>query len=277
MQATGEAVQDFIAFAEEKTLDGSIAHTHLVIPSWRRLRKWFLQGVFDGSDDATGGDSDTSNVLAGRGGVGNVVFVGHAWAANKKDAEHLPPKTSWERIGNSIRAFSNFFGSPESMFGIRVVCATMTVGIVAFLEQTQEFFTEQRLVWAMIMIAIGMTQSKLSSLTPSQSKAGFAILVTLLRHTNLLGLNDIASGQAIFGFFSRVFGTFLAMVASYIIWYIVDSRTPGVLVFLWLFCFVEFSVFFKWPQFILAIMMCIVTQVRLAFLNTFRCKGQHQN
>lgn len=154
MQATGEAVQDFVAFAEEKTRDGSIAKTHLIIPSWRRVRKWFM-GVF-GSDDSTGEDS-ASNGLLGRG-AGNVVFVGHGWTS-KKDPEHLPPATAWQRMGNAVRLFSNFFGSAESVFGLRVVCATMTVGIIAFLEQTQEFFMEQRLVWAMIIIAIGMTQS----------------------------------------------------------------------------------------------------------------------
>lgn len=153
MQATGEAVQDFVAFAEEKTRDGSIAKTHFVIPSWRRLRKWFAS-VFGGSDDA----EESSNGLAGRGGAGNVVFVGHGWTS-KKDPEHRAPKTTWQRVGNRLRLFSNFFGSPESVFGFRVVCATMTVGIVAFLEETQRFFMEQRLVWAMIIIAIGMTQS----------------------------------------------------------------------------------------------------------------------
>lgn len=51
------------------------------------------------------------------------------------------------------------------------------------------------------------------------------------------------------------------MVASFIIWYIVDSRTAGVLFFLWLFSFVEFSMFFKYPQLIPGVMICIVTQV----------------
>jgi hypothetical protein len=36
----------------------------------------------------------------------------------------------------------------------------MTIGIVALLEHTQVFFVQQRLVWAMIMVAIGMTMSK---------------------------------------------------------------------------------------------------------------------
>lgn len=36
----------------------------------------------------------------------------------------------------------------------------MTVGIAAFLENTQAFFVAQRLVWALIMVAIGMTMSE---------------------------------------------------------------------------------------------------------------------
>lgn len=151
MQATGEAVQDFVAFAEEKTRDGSIAKMHLILPTWRRLRKW-LTGIFGGSDDV----EESNNALAG--GRANVVFVGHGWTT-KKDPEHRTPRTAWQKFGNALRLFSNFFGSPESVFGFRVVCATMTIGIVAFLEQTQRFFIEQRLVWAMIIIAIGMTQS----------------------------------------------------------------------------------------------------------------------
>lgn len=153
MQATGEAVQDFVAFAEEKTRDGSITKKHLIIPTWRRIKKWLI-GIF-GNDDSTGEDSPD---VMERGG--NVVFLGHGWK-QKKDPEHLPPTTTWEKIGNGLRNFSHFFGSPESVFGFRVACATMTVGVVAFLEQTQQFFIQQRLVWGMIIIAIGMTQSML--------------------------------------------------------------------------------------------------------------------
>lgn len=157
MQATGEAVQDFVAFAEEKTRDGSIAKTHLVLPSWRRLRKWFTTGILGGSDDVV--EEASSSVLAG-GARANVVFVGPGWtSSSQRDPEHRRPRTTWQRVGHALRLFSNFFGSPESLFGFRVVCATMTVGILAFLEETQRFFIEQRLVWAMIIIAIGMTQS----------------------------------------------------------------------------------------------------------------------
>lgn len=143
-------MRDFVAFAEEKTRDGSIAKKHFIIPDARRLRKWFLS-VF--GDDSTAEESP--DVLE-RGG--NVVFVGQGWK-NKKDPEHLPATNFWQSLGNGLRSFSNFFGSQESVFGLRVAIATMTVGIIAFLEPTQQFFIQQRLVWAMIIIAIGMTQS----------------------------------------------------------------------------------------------------------------------
>ena len=104
----------------------------------------------------------------------------------------------------------------------------MTIGIVAFLESTQVFFNEQRLVWAMIIIAIGMTMT---------------------------------SGQSVYGFLLRTGGTALAMVLSIVIWYIVDAKTPGVLVMLWLFVFVEYYFFLKYPRFLPAWLVCIITQV----------------
>lgn len=52
------------------------------------------------------------------------------------------------------------------------------------------------------------------------------------------------------------------MVNCFIIYYIVDRKVPGIFVFLWLFIFIEYYFFFKYPQFIPAAMICIVTQVR---------------
>lgn len=71
-----------------------------------------------------------------------------------------------------------------------------------------------------------------------------------------------ASGQSTFGFILRIGGTFIAMVNCFIIYYIVDRKVPGIFVFLWLFIFIEYYFFFKYPQFIPAAMICIVTQVR---------------
>lgn len=52
------------------------------------------------------------------------------------------------------------------------------------------------------------------------------------------------------------------MVNCFIIYYVVDYKLPGIFVFLWLFIFIEYYFFFKYPQFIPAAMICIVTQVR---------------
>jgi hypothetical protein len=51
------------------------------------------------------------------------------------------------------------------------------------------------------------------------------------------------------------------MILSLIAWYIVDEKTPGVIVFLFLFIVLGHYFFLKFPQFIPASMICIVTQV----------------
>lgn len=66
--------------------------------------------------------------------------------------------------------------------------------IVAYLRDTQSWFLRQRGLWSLIMVAISMTRT---------------------------------SGQSVFNFVLRIFGTAAAMVGSYVIWYIVDGKTPG--------------------------------------------------
>ncbi|KAK4167698.1 hypothetical protein QBC43DRAFT_202945 [Cladorrhinum sp. PSN259] len=220
MHASGKAVQDLVAFADRKVQDGTMSKKRLIAPGVHRLRKWFMAILRneDSSAEQSPDLMETSNTIVSFGDGYNL----------KRDPEHLPPATAWERFGNGLRKISKFFGSEESMFGFRVACATMTVGIIAFLEDTQRFFQEQRLVWAMIIIAIGMTMT---------------------------------SGQSFFGFLCRVGGTLVAAVFSLIIWYIVNGRTAGAIVFLWLFTFVDYYFFIKYPRFIPAIMIIIVTQV----------------
>ena len=71
----------------------------------------------------------------------------------------------------------------------------------------------------------------------------------------------MTSGQSMFGFFGRVGGTTVAMITSILIWYIVDRKTPGVIVMLWFFIFVEMYFFIKFPRFIQVWLVTIVTQV----------------
>lgn len=151
MQAAGDAVLCWAKFADSKVADGTMARKRLILPKLRVLRKW-IQSIFSGDDQQQEQNADLFDNGASMATMGDSF-------ASKKDPEHLPATTTVERLGNGVRAFSKFLSSPESMFGFRVACATLSIGIVAFLEHTYMFFMQQRLVWAMIIVAIGMTQS----------------------------------------------------------------------------------------------------------------------
>ena len=110
----------------------------------------------------------------------------------KRDPEHLPATNAWQKFGDGVRSMSGFLSSAESAFGFRVACATMSIGIMAYLKDTQNFFVTQRLVWAMIMVAIGMTTT---------------------------------AGAGVFGFIGRIAGTAIAMCTSIIMWYMVGQKT----------------------------------------------------
>lgn len=64
-----------------------------------------------------------------------------------------------------------------------------------------------------------------------------------------------------FGFFGRVVGTAVAMVTSFVIWYIVNQETIGIIVMLWFFIFLEMYLFLKFPRFIAIWLVAIITQV----------------
>ena len=50
------------------------------------------------------------------------------------------------------------------------------------------------------------------------------------------------------------------MCTSLVIWYIVNGHTAGVLVFLFVFVFVEFYFLMKYPRFVIVALLSIVTQ-----------------
>ena len=152
MHSSGQAVQDLVAFADRKVADGTMSRKRLIMPTLRRLRKWLVTSL--SNSDAT---AESSPELLDSGA--NIVFLGDGYG-HKKDPEHLPPTTAWQRFGTGIRAAVGLLSSEESAFGLRAACATMTVAIVAYLERTQIFYQEQRLVWALIMVAIGMSMSE---------------------------------------------------------------------------------------------------------------------
>lgn len=51
------------------------------------------------------------------------------------------------------------------------------------------------------------------------------------------------------------------MCTSYLIWYIVDGKTPGVIILLFLFTLFEFYFILKFPRFIVIALISMVTQV----------------
>ncbi|KAK5655727.1 hypothetical protein OQA88_5264 [Cercophora sp. LCS_1] len=220
MLSSGQAVQELVAYAEKKVTDGTMTKKRLILPGYRRMRKW-LRAIFNNEDSSAEQSPDIMD------GGANIVYFGHGYN-KKRDPEHLPPVTAWQHFGNGLRKVSGFFASEESSFAFRVACATMTVGIVAYLEDSHHFFIEQRLVWAMIIITIGMSMT---------------------------------SGQSLFGFFCRITGTVLAMCGSLIAWYIVDGRKAGVFVILWLFTFIDYYVLIKFPQLTIAVIITVVTQI----------------
>ena len=155
-----------VQFADRKVEDGILKKKRLILPGQKRAKKWLLN-IFSGEDEGTEHTPDL--VESGRPGI----YLGQSFEA-AKDPEHLPPSNLWQRFGNRLRGLGEILGSVESAFGFRAACATLSVGIVAFLGNTRTFFLEQRLVWAMIMVGIGMT---------------------------------ITAGSGVFGFFGRIAGT----------------------------------------------------------------------
>jgi hypothetical protein len=51
------------------------------------------------------------------------------------------------------------------------------------------------------------------------------------------------------------------MILSLIVWYLVDGRRAGVIVFLWLSIFLSYYFFVKFPRFVPAVLIMVVTQV----------------
>lgn len=164
--STGRAVLNLVRLADLKASPGVMARQRFLFPGKKRCKKWpfCTFGKEDGSAEHAPDTTETTDVN---------VELGQAYR-EAKDPEHLPPTNGWQRFGNSVILVSRVLGSQESAFGFRVAVATMSIGIVAFLEATQRLFIEQRLLWSMIMVSIGMT---------------------------------ITAGAGVFGFIGRISGT----------------------------------------------------------------------
>lgn len=172
------------------------------------MAKW-LASIFHVAD--THEDDNIADINT----QGNILQLGEAYKF-RKDPEHLPPQTAFEKVGDKVRMFSLMLRSAECAYGFRVACATMTIAIIAYLYDTQEFFVRQRLFWAIIMVNLSMSPT---------------------------------SGQSIFGFVLRILGTILAMIVCFLSWYIPDEHTAGTLVIFFIFISCAFYVPIKMFRF----------------------------
>jgi hypothetical protein len=218
LNSISRSVLDLVKFADEH--DQAKLKNKFIWPGGRRLKKW-VKSIFKSQDS----NQDDETTVAGFDRNNTTVYMGEAYK-DRKDPEHLPPANAWQKFGNAVRGVSHFLRSPESAFGFRAACATMSIAIVAFLRPTQTFFVEQRLVWALIMVAISMTPT---------------------------------AGQSIFQFILRISGTAVAMVVAWLIWYIPGQRTPGILVFLWFFVAIGFYIPLKRMDLVIVGMISVVT------------------
>ncbi|KNG52773.1 mfs transporter [Stemphylium lycopersici] len=218
LNSISRSTLEFVKFADEH--DQATTKSKLIWPGARRFKKW-AKSIFQSQD----ANSEDETTVAGTDRNGTTVYMGEAFK-EKKDPEHLPPANAWEKFGNRIRGVANFFRSSESAFGFRAACATMSIAIIAFLHPTQQFFVEQRLVWALIMVAISMTPT---------------------------------AGQAIFQFILRILGTAVAMVIAWLIWYIPGQKTPGILVFLWFFVAIGFYIPLKRMDLVIVGIISVIT------------------
>lgn len=234
LSSTGQMVLEFVKFADDKRESGKLSRRHIIIPGWKRLRKWAtsLLKAEDTHEDDNIGDINAQN---------NILQLGEAYK-HRKDPEHLRPETTFQKIGDKVRLIPAMFRTQESAYGFRVACATMTIAIVGLLHDTQSFFIKQRFIWAMIMVNLSMTPT---------------------------------SGQSIFGFVLRILGTVLAMVLSFLSWYIPGKQTPGIIVFFFIFLTCVFYVPIKLFRFrAIGIITIITTSMIIGYELQVRKVGE---
>ncbi|KAJ9254625.1 hypothetical protein DTO207G8_3471 [Paecilomyces variotii] len=135
---------------------------------------------------------------------------------NQRDPDHLPPVNLVQSVGDGIRKISSILRTDHAAYGLRGVCAIMTIAILSFLHDSQAFYFGHQFLWAM-----------------------FAILLSMGR----------TAGSSTFLLLCRILGTILSMIVCYLIWYIPDQKTPGILVLLWLWFTVIGYLFVRFPSF----------------------------
>lgn len=216
-RAIGKAILKTVNWTESKQADGTMARKRIVTPSLYRIRT-----AWSSRFSTTGSTTDAE--------TNRNVWMGDSLQGDHRDPEHLPLRSRFQRYTNYIRSVPRLLSSPESAFGFRASVATMTIGILAYLEQTRDFFLVQRLQWALFMIAISMSMD---------------------------------AGQNVFDFGLRIGGSIIAVCSAMVIWYVCDQKTGAIIpvLFLYLFCGTYYVI--KYPRFLRAAIISIMSAVLL--------------
>ncbi len=216
------AILALVRFAELKAHDGTLTTSRFIFPKLRTLIKWF-QGLVAGDPDSGPNFNNLDEPVE----LVETVYLVSSFNA-PKDPEHLPPKNRWQRWGNYLRLVPKFLGSEPVRFGVRVTIGVMSIMILAYLKNTHKFFIQQRVVWAVVMTAIGMSPT---------------------------------SGSAVFNLLGNLTFTLFGMIGAFINWYIVDQKTAGVIVIFFFFMMFYFYFCAKFPRFLVAIVAGALTHV----------------
>lgn len=137
-----KAVLDLVIYADKRRQEGTFKRSKVIFPGSKTLYKWMKSTL--GREDFSHEDSFTTDMDSSGS---EALYLGQAFGQKRKDPEHEPPRNGRERFGEALRMIPKFFRSDSSAFAFRVCAATMTLGIVAYLQQTQEWFIENRLLW----------------------------------------------------------------------------------------------------------------------------------
>ena len=178
----GKATLDMVLFADKVKQDGKLNHSKFIFPGSRALYKWV--GATFGREDIAKNSEYLTDM---EDSAMQTLYMGAAFG-KRIDPEHLPPRNIGEKIGDKIRKIPNFFRTPASAFGFRVTCASMSIAIINYLHDTQQFFQEQRLLWSMIMIAISMSR------LAGQSTFNFVLRVV---GTAIVGLQVLPTARSV--------------------------------------------------------------------------------
>ncbi|KAH0036148.1 hypothetical protein KCU78_g1930, partial [Aureobasidium melanogenum] len=220
LYSTGVAVLELCKFSDDLRSQGIMSRNRMILPSLRVSGQW-LASIFDTSEAAIA-DEDRPSGKKEKG----LVF-----GQSKRrtyNIDHLPPSNSYQTLGTKLRGVQKFLRGPEFSFGFRSACATMSCAILAYLRQTQDDFTHYRLIWSVIIAAIGANMS---------------------------------AGQSGVSYVLRILGSLAALIICYLVWYIPNGNTAGVIVLMWFASFVQMYFLLRWPRHLIGWLVILITEV----------------